>query len=134
MTYNSLITAALIILSNIVILFLICFLGFKFAKIRIINIIYIRQYFVTMLSTVTIGCLFSPIITLVLFIIFFFLYRMAIFKSDAFEIQRIYSLYNGSIHLSPPITNFSCVFLPYKCVEKTTEYLKKNIDIIFLNT
>lgn len=131
MFYNSLITSALIILSNIIILFLICFLGIKFEKLQILNIIHIRQYFFSMLSTVIIGFLFSPLIAMALFIILFFLYKMVIFKNDAFEIQRIYSFYNGSAPLSPPITNFSCVFIPYKCVKKKTEYLKKEYRYTF---
>lgn len=128
---NSLITSALIILSNIIILFLICILGIKFKKIRILDTIYIRQYFFSMISTVIIGCLFSPIIATALYIIFFFLYRIVIFKDDAFEIQCIYSLYNGSIHLSPPIKNLSCVLRPYNCMEKKTGYLKKEYRYTF---
>ena len=118
----------MIILSNIIVLLAICFLGIRFSKIRILNVIYMRQYFYSMLSTVSISCLFPTTVAAVLFIALFFLYRKVIFKNDALEIQRIYLLYDGKVHLSPPIKKFSCVF---QCKYTGTETKSVSKDYLY---
>ena len=115
MLYNSFYALIFIILSNTIALLIICFLGIKLAKIRSLNAIHIRQYFISMLSTVILGCLFPTMIATILFLILFFLYRAVIFKNDSFEVQHIYSEYNGS---SPPVKKFSHIFHLYKHIEK----------------
>ena len=124
MLSDSLLILALIILLNMIIVLIICFLGIRFAKIRILTVIHMRQYFITMLSTGLISCYFSPLIATVLYIALFFLYRKLIFKKDALEEQHIYSLYNGDIHLSPPIQKISLIF-QCQYIGSETESLSK---------
>ena len=75
MLYNSFYALIFIILSNTIALLIIGFLGIKLAKIRLLNAIHIRQYFISMLSTVILGCLFPTMIATILFLILFFLYH-----------------------------------------------------------
>ena len=128
---NNMTALAVIILSNIIVLFFIYLLGIKFRKIRVTNIIHMRQYFLTMLSTVILGCLFPTLIAVGLFLILFFLYRMVIFKNDALQLQYVYSKYNGSVHLSPSIKSFSYIFLPYKPMGTEKEPLKREYRYTF---
>lgn len=88
----SLVLLLIVLVVNIVVLSLIGYIGVKFKKLDKLDAIHIRQYFVSMLSTVVM-CAFLPIIIAeVLYLAFFFMYEVVIFKKDAFEKQRIYSL------------------------------------------
>lgn len=128
--WNNLIVSFMIILSNIIILLLVCFLGIKFSKIRVLDVIYMRQYFYTMLSTVTISCLLPTIVAAVLYIVLFFLYKRVLFRNYAFEIQRIYLLYGGEVHRASPIQKFSCVF-KLRNTRTETGYLCRDYQYTF---
>ena len=120
--------ALIVILSNLIVLLTICFWGIRLAKIRILNIIYMRQYFISMLSTVIISYLLPPTIAAILFIAIFLLYRKVIFKNDSLEVQRIYVLYDGEVQLSPPIPKFSCIF---NCKYMGTESTSVSKDYLY---
>lgn len=83
----------IVLIINIVIFFLISYIGIKLSKLNKLNVIHIRQYFVSMLSTVVISALLPTIIASVLFLILFFIYRNVVFRRDSLEEQRIYSFY-----------------------------------------
>ena len=126
---ESLIVLTLTILLNAIVLFLISFLGIKFAKIRNETVIYMKQYFISMLSTVIISCLFPPVIIAVLFIALFFLYRMVIFRKDAAKLHSIYTMYESGIN-PPQIKCFSDIFDLYK-QQTTTEIISREYQYSF---
>ena len=111
MSFESLSAFLIIILINIIVLLLVCFIGIKLAKIRKLNVIYIRQYFISMLSTLAIALFCPTILAVPIFILLYFLYRGVIFKKDTVEIQKIYSLHNGDVNLAPPIQKLSWALL-----------------------
>ena len=126
---ESLIVLTLTILLNAIVLFLISFLGIKFAKIRNETVIYMKQYFISMLSTVIISCLFPPVIIAVLFIALFFLYRMVIFRKDAAKLHSIYTMYENGID-PPQIKCFSDIFDLYR-QQTTTEITSREYQYPF---
>ena len=100
------ISILLLLIVNVIILFLISYIGIMFSKLNKLNAIHIRQYFVSMLSTVVISAFLPTVIAAAIFLVLFFLYRMVIFRRDSLEEQRIYSLYDGKVDKCRPIKNF----------------------------
>lgn len=126
---ETLIVLTLTVLLNMIVLFLISFLGIKFAKIRNETAIYMKQYFISMLSTVIISCFFSPVIVAILFIALFFLYRMVIFRKDAAKLHSIYAMYESGIN-PPRIKCFSDIFDLYR-QQTTTEIISREYQYSF---
>ena len=122
---KGLMTLVFIMLVNTIILLSMCFLGILLHKIRTLNVIQMKQYFITTSSTCIIACLFPPLVTTMLFIVLFFIYKYWLFKNDAYTIQYIYALYNDEVHLAPTLNKFSEVF-ERKYEHKSREFLKKD--------
>ena len=102
----SILLLLIVLIINIVVLFVISYIGIKFSKLNKLNAIHIRQYFVSMLSTVVISALLPTIIAAVLFLGLFFIYRNVFFRKDSLEEQRIYSLCDGDVDSYQPIKTF----------------------------
>ena len=87
-------------------MFLLSYIGIKFSKLNKLNAIHIRQYFVSMLSTIVISAFLPTIIAVSLFLVLFFIYRNLIFRRDSLEEQLIYSLCDGDVDRCQPIRSF----------------------------
>ena len=73
---SSLIISILFLLIvNVIILFLISYIGIMFSKLNKLNAIHIRQYFVSMLSTVVISAFLPTVIAAAIFLVLFFLFH-----------------------------------------------------------
>lgn len=102
----SILLLLVVLIINIVLLFVIFHIGVKFSKLNKLNAIHIRQYFVSMLSTVVISAFLPTIIAAMLFLILFLVYRNVIFKRDSLEEQRTYSLCDGDADRWQTISSF----------------------------
>ena len=125
MMEEKLLAAFLIISLNIIVVLIICTIGIKLSKINAINIIYIKQYLISTISTVLICCFLPTIITVIPFIILFFLYRHVIFKKYSILEQKIYTTYNGEIQFCKPIKHFSEIFYRSPKINNLTKQNKE---------
>ena len=112
-SYSVLIWAALIILINSAILLVICYIGVKLSKINMLDVIIMKEHFFVTLSTVIISCVFETVVSALLFISFFFIFRKRLFRKYAFEVQRICNTYDAEANPIPAIKKVSEVF---RCV------------------
>ena len=90
----SILLILIVLIINIVLLFLISYIGIKFSKLNKLNAIHIRQYFVSMLSTVVISA-FLPTQFLLANRVSALLFQMVFFVCT-FHLHYVYNVPSGS--------------------------------------